>query len=357
MNHLIPFWAIIIAILWTGFFVLEGFDFGVGMLHGVVGRDDAGRRAAINTIGPLWDGNEVWLVVAAAAIFAAFPGWYATMFSGFYLLMALILVALIIRGVSFEYRGKTRRGALAPHLRRPDDHRQRGRPAAARHRPGRPAARSADQLQPELHRVILGPVPALRPVHRGHPGADLRAARRHVPHPKTTGELRERAGHLARRIAPFTGAAVIGFVIWTHVGHSTTFFLNPIELLAILAVLAAVWLVYDHREGFAFTATTVTMASCIVAIFVGLYPNVMVSSTNAAYNLTVHNTASNAVRTQDDDRRRHRLTAVRPRLPGLVLLRIPASASAPRHSSRRHRPPPRPPVPSPPAAKTAGQEQ
>src|SRR5579863_10154225 len=95
MNHLIPFWAILIAILWTGFFVLEGFDFGVGMLHGVAGRDEAGRRAAINTIGPLWDGNEVWLVVAAAAIFAAFPGWYATMFSGFYLLMALILVALI----------------------------------------------------------------------------------------------------------------------------------------------------------------------------------------------------------------------------------------------------------------------
>ena len=82
---LVPFWFIIIAILWTGFFILEGFDFGVGMLHNVVGRDEAGRRAAINTIGPLWDGNEVWLIVAAAAMFAAFPGWYATMFSGMYL--------------------------------------------------------------------------------------------------------------------------------------------------------------------------------------------------------------------------------------------------------------------------------
>ena len=76
------------------------------MLHGVVGRDEAGRRAAINTIGPLWDGNEVWLIVAAAAIFAAFPGWYATMFSGFYLVLVLLLAALIVRGVSFEYRGK-----------------------------------------------------------------------------------------------------------------------------------------------------------------------------------------------------------------------------------------------------------
>ena len=103
---LVPFWFIVITVLWTGFFVLEGFDFGVGMLHGVVGKDDASRRAAINTIGPLWDGNEVWLIVAAAAIFAAFPGWYATMFSALYLALVLLLVALIVRGVSFEYRGK-----------------------------------------------------------------------------------------------------------------------------------------------------------------------------------------------------------------------------------------------------------
>jgi len=109
---------------------------------------------------------------------------------------------------------------------------------------------------------------------------------------KTTDDMHERAGQLARRIAPFTGAAVIGFVIWTHVTYSSAFFLNPIELLAILAVLTAVWLVYERRDGFAFTATTVTIASCIVAIFVGLYPNVMVSSTKAAYNLTVDNTAS-----------------------------------------------------------------
>ena len=104
--QLVPFWFIVIAVLWTGFFVLEGFDFGVGMLHSLVGQDEPGRRAAINTIGPLWDGNEVWLIVAAAAMFAAFPGWYATAFSGFYLLMVLLLAALIVRGVAFEYRGK-----------------------------------------------------------------------------------------------------------------------------------------------------------------------------------------------------------------------------------------------------------
>jgi cytochrome bd ubiquinol oxidase subunit II len=83
MSSLVPFWFIVITILWTGFFVLEGFDFGVGMLHSFVADDDAGRRAAINTIGPLWDGNEVWLIVAGAGMFAAFPGWYATMFSAY----------------------------------------------------------------------------------------------------------------------------------------------------------------------------------------------------------------------------------------------------------------------------------
>jgi cytochrome bd ubiquinol oxidase subunit II len=109
---------------------------------------------------------------------------------------------------------------------------------------------------------------------------------------KTTGDMRERSWHAARRAAPVTAAFVIGFIIWTHVTASTTFFLNVIELLAILAVLTAVWLVWDHRDGFAFAATAVTIGSCIIAIFVDLYPNVMVSSTNHAYNLTVHNTAS-----------------------------------------------------------------
>jgi cytochrome d ubiquinol oxidase subunit II len=104
--------------------------------------------------------------------------------------------------------------------------------------------------------------------------------------------MHERSRHLARRIAPVTTAVVIGWAIWTHVAHSDTFFLNPVELLAILAVIAALWLVYDEHDGFAFAATTVTIASCIVAIFTGLYPNVMVSSTSAANNLTAYNTAS-----------------------------------------------------------------
>jgi cytochrome d ubiquinol oxidase subunit II len=109
---------------------------------------------------------------------------------------------------------------------------------------------------------------------------------------KTTGDMHEKSRQLARTVAPFTAAAVVGFAIWTHVQSSSTFFLRPLELLAIVAVLAAVWLVYAHSDGFAFAATTITTATCIVSVFVGLYPNVMVSSTNPKYNLTVSNTAS-----------------------------------------------------------------
>jgi cytochrome d ubiquinol oxidase subunit II len=292
--QLVPFWFIVITVLWTGFFVLEGFDFGVGMLHGVVGKDEAGRRAAINTIGPLWDGNEVWLIVGAAAIFAAFPGWYATMFSGFYLALVILLAALIVRGVSFEYRGKRQ---AARWTRTWDGLMVAGSVAA-----------------PLLIGLVLGDLLHGLPINSSQEytgsfwdlfqpyglftgitfvlicllsGATFLCL-------KTTDDLREGAWRLARRIAPVTGAAVVAFAIWTHVQSSTTFFLNPVELLAVLGVIAAVWLVYDHREGFAFAATTVTMAACVVSIFTGLYPNVMVSSTKAAYNLTVHNTASGA---------------------------------------------------------------
>jgi cytochrome d ubiquinol oxidase subunit II len=292
MNHLIPFWFTIITILWTGFFILEGFDFGVGMLHSLVGRDEAGRRAAINTIGPLWDGNEVWLICAGAAMFAAFPGWYATMFSGYYLALVLLLASLIIRGVAFEYRGKrdaanwrrtwdvllTGGSVLAPLLIGV---------ALAGLLHGLPINSSQnytgtfwDLLQP--YALFTGITLVLLCLLHGATFLCL----------KTTGDMHERSRQLARRIAPFTTAAVVGFVIWTHVTHTSAFFLNPIELLAILAILAALWLVYEHRDGFAFAATTITMASCIAAIFVGLYPNVMVSSTSAANNLTVHNTAS-----------------------------------------------------------------
>jgi cytochrome bd ubiquinol oxidase subunit II len=292
MSALVPFWFIVIAILWTGFFILEGFDFGVGMLHSLVGRDEPGRRAAVNTIGPLWDGNEVWLIVAAASMFAAFPGWYATMFSGLYLAMVVLLMALIIRGVAFEYRGK--------------------RDAARWTRTWDWSMTVGSLIAPLLIGIALGDLLHGLPINsaQNYTGSFWNLFQPYALVTgvtlvllcllngatflslKTTGAMRERSGMLARRVAPFTAAAVIAFVVWTHVSSGSTFFLRPLELLAILAVLAAVALVYSRREGFAFAATTITVASCIASIFVALYPNVMVSSTNPAYNLTVHNTAS-----------------------------------------------------------------
>jgi cytochrome d ubiquinol oxidase subunit II len=289
---MVPFWFIVIAILWTGFFVLEGFDFGVGMLHSVVGRDEAGRRAAINTIGPLWDGNEVWLIVAGAAMFAAFPGWYATMFSGMYLALALVLGALIIRGTAFEYRGK--------------------RDAARWRRTWDVLLTTGSVLAPLLFGIALGDLLHGLPINSAQNftgsfwdlfqpyaiftgvtivlvcmlhGANFLSL-------KTTGDEHERSRRIARLVAPVACAFVIGFVIWTHIESSSAFFLNLIELLAIVAAVAAVAFVYARRDGFAFAATCVTIASCIITLFVDLYPNVMVSSTNAAFNLTVHNTAS-----------------------------------------------------------------
>jgi cytochrome bd ubiquinol oxidase subunit II len=289
---MIPFWFIVITVLWMGFFILEGFDFGVGMLHDAVGADEAGRRAAINTIGPLWDGNEVWLIVAGAAIFAAFPGWYATWFSGFYLAIVLLLAALIIRGVAFEYRGK--------------------RDAARWRRTWDVALTTGSLLAPLLLGVALGDLLHGLPINASHQytgsfwtllqpygvftgitfvaicllhGATFLAL-------KTTGEMHSRARRLARPIAPVTAVLVVAFVSWTHAIAGKGALLNPVEFAAVLAVIAAVWLVYSRAEGWAFAATTVTMATCVLAIFVDLYPRVMVSSTNPAYSLTVHNTVS-----------------------------------------------------------------
>jgi cytochrome bd ubiquinol oxidase subunit II len=287
----VPLWFILITVLWTGFFVLEGFDMGVGMLHGVIGRDEAGRRTVMHTIGPLWDGNEVWLVVAAAAMFAAFPGWYATLFSGTYLLVVLLLCALILRGVSFEYRDKNpaRRwrgtwtrllitaSVLAPLLigiMLGDL--LHGLPIGANHEY---AGSFWDLFQP--YAIFTGiTLVALCVLH----GATFVAL-------KTSGDVHVRAGKLARRVAPLTTLIVLAFVGWTHVTAGEGGFLNPAELLVAVAALAAWMLVRDH-QGWAFTATTVTIAVSIITIFVGLYPRVMVSSTNPAYSLTVRNSAS-----------------------------------------------------------------
>jgi cytochrome bd-type quinol oxidase subunit 2 len=289
---LVTFWFVVLVVFWTGFLVLEGFDFGVGMLAGVVGRDEQGRRLAIQTIGPVWDGNEVWLIVAAAATFAAFPGWYATMFSGFYLAFLLLLVALIARGVSFEFRGK--------------------RDSAGWRRAWDGATTFGSLLAPLLIGVALGNL-----LHGVPIGADQEYTGSFVDllngyslffgvtvvllcllHGasflalKTVGELRERALRVGRRIAPVAAVAVVGFVVWTLTlpGNGSLAWLPA--AVAVLAALVAAWQVGRGRDGLAFAATSVTMAAAVVTIFVALYPRVMVSSLGSASDLTVTNTAS-----------------------------------------------------------------
>jgi cytochrome d ubiquinol oxidase subunit II len=286
------FWFILIAVLWTGFFVLEGFDLGVGMLHSIIGRDEAGRRTVINTIGPLWDGNEVWLVVAGAAIFAAFPGWYATWFSGLYLALVLLLAALIARGTSFEFRGK--------------------RDSAAWRRTWDGLLTGGSLLVPLLIGIALGDLLNGLPIDKSqnytgsfwdllqpygiYTGITLVAIC--ILHGatfitlKTTGEVADRASHVAGRAGPVVALVVIGWAVWTHIVAGKGFWPNPVEIGIVIVVIAAAWLAYDRQEGWAFSCSTLTIALAMLTLFTDLYPNVMVSSTNKAYNLTIANTAS-----------------------------------------------------------------
>jgi cytochrome d ubiquinol oxidase subunit II len=289
---LVSFWFVVLVVFWTGFLVLEGFDFGVGMLHGVVGGDERGRRLAIATIGPLWDGNEVWLIVAAAGTFAAFPGWYATMFSGFYLAFVLLLVALIARGVSFEFYGK--------------------RDSVRWRRAWDAATTGGSLLAPLLIGVALGNLLHGVPIGTDQEyagtftdllngyslfcgvtvvvlcllhGASFLAL-------KTAGALRERAVGVGRRIAPVAAAVVLGFAVWTQVMAGEGLLALLVEGVAVLAAVAAAWLLGRGRDGRAFAATSLAMAAVVVSIFVNLYPRVMVSTLGSSTDLTISNTSS-----------------------------------------------------------------
>jgi cytochrome d ubiquinol oxidase subunit II len=289
---LVTFWFVVLVVFWTGFLVLEGFDFGVGMLHGVVGRDEETRGTVIRTIAPIWDGNEVWLIVAAAGTFAAFPGWYATMFSGFYLAFLLLLVALIARGMSFEFRGKrdsprwrrswylatTWGSLLAPLLiGMALGNLLHGVPIGTDQEY---AGTFTDLLNP--YSLFTGVTVVLLCLLHGASFLTL----------KTVGELRERAVRVGRRIAPVAAVAVLGFAVWTQVMAGEGLLALVVEVVAVLAAAAAAWLLGRGRDGRAFAATSVAMAAVVVSIFVNLYPRVMVSTLGSSTDLTVSNTSS-----------------------------------------------------------------
>ena len=285
-------WFIVDVLFWVGFFVLEGFDFGVGMLHSFLGRTDTERRVIVNTIGPVWDGNEVWLIVAGAVIFAAFPSWYATMFSTLYLALVVLLVALMVRGLAFEYQRKF------------DDPRWRST--------WRWGLTIGSALIPLLVGVALGDLLHGLPINKAHQftgsfwtlltpfglwtGVTLLVLSLLMGATyltlKTTGELHRRAQRAAVAIGALAVVVTFGFMTWLHVGLSTGFVPKPIEALALMAVIAAAWLASTKADGWAFTAAAVGIAGTVGSIFQELFPRVMISTTNAAYSLTVNNTAS-----------------------------------------------------------------
>jgi cytochrome bd ubiquinol oxidase subunit II len=285
-------WFVIITVFWIGFFVLEGFDFGVGALHMLIGRSETGRRVVINTIGPWWDGNEVWLIVAGASMFAAFPEWYATMFSALYLAIVLLLVALFARGTSFEYRGKR------------DSHRWRT---------GWSWALTIGSIViPLILGVALGDLLHGLPIDSKHEftgnffslltgyglmtgvtllvlsllhGATFLALR-------TTGEIRERASTAARVIGLFAIVLDLAWVVWTLVVIGNGTVPEPTQIFGVIAVIFATVLATTNNDGWAFVASGFAIAATIGQIFIALYPNVMVSTTKHAYNLTVNDAAS-----------------------------------------------------------------
>ena len=292
------FWFILIAVLWSGYFLLEGFDFGVGMLLPFLPKNEGERRVMFESIGPVWDGNEVWLVVAGGATFAAFPTWYATMFSGFYMALLLILFFLIVRVVSFEWRSK----AGSPRWRAVWLWANAvgsfgasliwgvGLSALLYGVPlngdGDFAGDFADLFSP--YTVVAGIAVVLLFAYHGATYLTLR----------TTGELCERAVHAARRLSLAAALVAGGFLVWTvavAVDRNDKDVFPPVlpAALGIVAlVLAVVFAFRAGGSGRAFLTTALGTVLLVATLFTSLYPRVMVSSPDFGNSLTVDNASS-----------------------------------------------------------------
>lgn len=286
-------WFMLIAVLWIGYFVLEGFDFGVGILLPVLARDNRERRVLINTIGPVWDGNEVWVLVAGGATFAAFPEWYATLFSGFYLPLLLILVALIVRGVAFEYRAKHDSvrwraswdraifvGSLVPAVL--------WGVAFANLLRGVPIDADLEYvggfwglLNP--YALLGGLTTLLLFVTHGAMFIAL----------KTDGPIRARARSWARSTGLAAAVVAVGFLVWTQAqtgdaGSAVLF------VLAALSLVGGLLAVHAGREGLGFLGTFLAIGFAVAGMFVALFPDVMPTSLADGTSLTTTNAAATA---------------------------------------------------------------
>jgi len=289
-NFLQTLWFGLIGVLWIGYFVLEGFDFGVGMLLRALSRDETDKRMIIHTIGPVWDGNEVWLLTAGGATFAAFPGWYASLFSGFYIALFLILAALIIRGVSFEFWGKEDSplwracwewaavigsflAALLWGVGWADI--VHGVPMNAAHNV---TASLWDLLHPY---ALLGGLVTLS-LFLTH-GAIFLALR-------TSGELVERARAVAQRASIVTVVLMGGFVLWTALDQDSGGGKLSAQAIAVLAVALAAAvpaMLSRKREGWAFALSAGAIALLFTSLFVWLYPLALPSTSSHAFDLSL----------------------------------------------------------------------
>ena len=291
-------WFILIAGLWIGFFFLEGFDFGVGMLLPFLGRNDVERRAIINTIGPVWDANEMWLILAITSMFAVFPDWYATMFSGFYLAMVVIVVALILRGISFEYRSKDAR----PQWRGRFDWMIAVGSCVTSFLfgivftdllGGMPIAQDMSYAGGPFDWVtpygLIGGVTMVS-VFLLH-GANFLTL-------KLEDELRERARATARRLYVFAAIMVIMLAIATYIYTDITIRIgiDPgiLPIASVVFLLATIYFINRRLEGWAFAMTGLNIILTQVAFFTLLFPRVMVSSLNPAWSLTIYNASASS---------------------------------------------------------------
>ncbi|MBW5422150.1 cytochrome d ubiquinol oxidase subunit II [Streptomyces sp. BG9H] len=284
-------WFVLIAVLWIGYFFLEGFDFGIGVLTKLLARDRVEKRVLINTIGPVWDGNEVWLLTAGGATFAAFPEWYATLFSGFYLPLLVILICLIVRGVAFEYRAK-----------RPEERWQTNWEHAIFWTSLIPAvmwgvafANITRGVKIDAHKeyvgsfgdllnpyAILGGLVTLTLfTFHGAVFASL----------KTVGDIRVRARKLALGLGLGTAVLALGFLLWTQADNGDGKSLVAM-IVAVVALLGAIGAIKAGREGWSFALSGITIAAAVAMLFLTLFPNVMPSSLNEEWSLTVTNASS-----------------------------------------------------------------
>lgn len=289
-NFLQTLWFLLIGVLWIGYFVLEGFDFGVGILLRHLGRNDAEKRMIIHTIGPVWDGNEVWLLTAGGATFAAFSGWYASLFSGFYLALFLILAALIIRGVSFEFWGKydTPRwratwewtaviGSFLAALLWGVGWANilHGVPMNAQHNV---TGNLFDLLNPY---ALLGGLTTLV-LFTAHGAVFLTL--------RTSGEMVVRARAVAVRACALAAVLVAAFLGWTTIDQNAGGVKLSAMLIAILAfalAAAAPAMVARSRDGTAFALTSGAIALVFASLFVFLFPLALPSTTSSLFSLTL----------------------------------------------------------------------